>query len=243
MIQTNLFLTQTYLQVEDIQAIIAHHFLTQKNFLITANSQKPDSLTWQHYINTGQVVVWSSDKVETDSQKEQFRRFVNSDVWVKYSCPTVLFVGDLTEYSDTLQEGMLKLLEEPPVNLFIVLFAQSLSILKPTIISRSQIHSLPLALILNNLNSTLCEKIKKLPTPKETVTNLLTNKKISVDKVSDYERNELDFWLWQIQTNLSFVYQQDTNDRVAQSISKIMMARKLNYDNLQKKFCLGWLNS
>jgi DNA polymerase III, delta subunit len=247
MLQTHLYLTQTYLQTENIQKIIAEAFLQHETFLVSSTSNLISEETWQHYINTNQVILWSSSKTETDSQKEQFRRFIQTEVYMRYRQPTILFLGDLTEYSDTLQEGMLKLLEEPPENLFIVLLAQSLSILKPTIVSRSQIHTLPLSLILANLDQTLLEKTKKLPAPKDVVNNLLTNQKVEVEKVSDYERNELDFWLWQVQTNLSFVYQQQTDanttQKVAEVLSKVLHARKLNSDNLQKKFALGWLNT
>lgn len=247
MLQTHLYLTQTYLQVENIQKLITDAFLQNNTFLLSSNQVLITEEMWQRYQNLGQIIIWSSSKTETESQKEQFRRFIQTEVYMRYKQPTILFLGDLTEYSDTLQEGMLKLLEEPPDNLFIVLLAQSLSILKPTVISRSQIHTLPLPLILANLDQLLLEKIKKLPSPKDVVNNLLTNQKIEVEKVSDYERNELDFWLWQVQINLSFVYQQssdsNTSQKVAEVLSKVLQARKLNTDNLQKKFSLGWLNT
>ena len=247
MLQTHLYLTQTYLQVENIQKLITDAFLQNNTFLLSSNKVLITEEMWQRYQNLGQIIIWSSSKTETESQKEQFRRFIQTEVYMRYKQPTILFLGDLTEYSDTLQEGMLKLLEEPPDNLFIVLLAQSLSILKPTVISRSQIHTLPLPLILANLDQLLLEKIKKLPSPKDVVNNLLTNQKIEVEKVSDYERNELDFWLWQVQINLSFVYQQssdsNTSQKVAEVLSKVLQARKLNTDNLQKKFSLGWLNT
>jgi DNA polymerase III, delta subunit len=243
MIQSHLYLSQTYLQIENIQKIITQKFFTQNNFEIQKKDQMCSDKDWQSYQNTGQVILWSGQKTETDSQKEQFKKFIQGEVYLHYQKPTLLFLGDLTSYSDTLQEGMLKILEEPPQNLFIILFAQSLSLLKSTIISRCQIHTLEVDIILSNLDLSLLEKTKKLPTPTSAVQNLLSDKKVIIEKVSDFERDEIDFWLWQVQTNLSFLYKKEMNHKTAEAISKVLQARKLNNDNLQKKFSLGWLNT
>ena len=248
MLNTHLFLTQTYLNLHNIQLLLVHSFLVHNN-LSLRNSKailsNNDILveTFEHYRNCGQVIIWSADKAETESQKDAFRRYIQSEVYVQYNKSTMLFLGDLTDYSDSLQEGMLKLLEEPPTNLSIVIFAQNMSMLKPTIISRCQIHLIPTTLVFQNLDLTLLEKTKKLPAPKDIVQSLISGIKIDIDKVKEMERNELDFWLWQLQTNLSAVFAQNPEVRIANAITKVLMARKLNSDNLQKKFAIGWLNT
>jgi hypothetical protein len=244
MINTHLYLTQTYLSTDNLQKLISYNYFVNGKLDLSKEaviSEDELSLAFHKAQSNHQVIIFDPAKTETDSQKETFRKFLTSDVYIKYSKPTILFLGDLTSYSDTLQEGMLKLLEEPPDKLIIILFAQSLSILKPTVISRCQIHNLGINTILANLNPSLLEKVKKLPEPKSVVQHLLNNSKVEVDKVSDYERDELDFWLWQIQTNLCFLYSANPKDIIAQSIDKVINARKLNTQNLQKKFIIGWL--
>ena len=249
MLNTHLFLTQTYLNLHNIQLLLVRSFLVNNDLSLRSYSKvslsSNDILveTFDHYRNSGQVIIWSADNTETESQKDAFKRYIQSEVYVQYNKPTMLFLGDLTDYSDSLQEGMLKLLEEPPTNLSIVLFAQNMSILKATIISRCQIHSIPTNLVFQNLDLILLEKTKKLPAPKDVVQGLISGIKIDIDKVKEMERNELDFWLWQIQTNLSAVFEQNPEVRIANAITKVLMSRKLNSDNLQKRFAIGWLNT
>jgi hypothetical protein len=245
MLQTNLYLTQTYLNLDNIQKLICHNYFELKSLEITTSVSTIDQdgldQSFHKYRSSQQVILFSPTNTETESQKETFRKFLTSDVYTRYAKPILLFLGDLTDYSDTLQEGMLKLLEEPPENLVIILFAQSLSILKPTIISRCRIHNLEISTILGNLNPKLLEKVKKLPEPKQVVENLLRNQKTTIEKPSDFERDEIDFWLWQVQTNLSYMYASSPSDIISESIEKVLIARKLNYQNLQKKFAIGWL--
>jgi DNA polymerase III, delta subunit len=245
MLQTNLYLTQTYLNLDNIQKLICRSYFDLKSLEIKSTSEPIDQdnldQTFNKYRSSQQVILFSPSVTETESQKETFRKFLTSDVYIKYSKPTLLFLGDLTSYSDTLQEGMLKLLEEPPENLIIILFAQSLSILKPTIISRCRIQSFDIQTILSNLDPKLQSKVQKLPSPKEVVENLLNSRKTTIEKPSDFERDEIDFWLWQVQTNLSYMYANSPSDKISESIEKVLMSRKLNYQNLQKKFAIGWL--
>jgi hypothetical protein len=241
MIQTYLFLTQTSLELNDIQFNLAHNFFG--NNKIEVNSDKTNENVWDKYRNTGQIILFEPTDLGTDSKKETFKKFLQNDVWVSYAKPTLLFLGDLSQYSESLQEGMLKLLEEPPANLVIILFAQNLSRIKPTIISRSRIQSIPTQIIFQNLNLKIIEKVKKLPEPSIVVKNLLSNIKVEIEKVSDYEREEIDMWLWQIETNLGMIYKEKPENKIAENITKVLKARQLNDQNLQKKFSIGWLNS
>jgi DNA polymerase III, delta subunit len=241
MIQTYLFLTQTSLELSKIQQNLAQNFFDKDK--IEINSNPVDQNLWEKHRNSGQIILFEPTDLGTDSKKETFKKFLQNDVWISYAKPTLLFLGDLSQYSESLQEGMLKLLEEPPVNLIIIIFAQNLSRIKPTIISRSRIQTIPLQIVFQNLNPKIIEKVKKLPEPSIVVKNLLGNIKTEVDKVSDYEREEIDMWLWQIETNLGMIYKEKPENKIAESVTKVLKARQLNDQNLQKKFSIGWLNT
>jgi DNA polymerase III, delta subunit len=243
MFQTNLYLTQTYLDIDTLQKRLAFSFFTHSKIDFDEGiSSENLNHNWNLYLSQNQIITWNGQSAETESKKEAFKKFINSEVYIKYNYPSLLFLGDLTTYSDVLQEAMLKLLEEPPENLHIILFAQNLSQIKPTIISRCSIKLMDNNLIFKNLDAKLMEKVKKLPQPKDVVTALLSNKKIEIEKISDFERDELDFWMWQIQTNLSMVYAADPQTQIAEAISRTLQARQLNSQNLQKKFAVGQLS-
>ena len=243
MFQTNLYLTQTYLDLELLQQKLAFSFFNRKNLDFDYHSSETElALTWNLHSSQNQIIAWNGQSAETESKKEAFKKFINSEVYIKYNQPSLLFLGDLTNYSDVLQEAMLKLLEEPPANLHIVLFAQNLSQIKPTIISRCSIKLLDNAIIFANLDIKLLDKVKKLPEPKITVANLINNKKVEIEKISDFERDELDFWMWQLQTNLTMAYASQPENQIASAITKVLLARQLNTQNLQKKFAIGQLN-
>jgi replication-associated recombination protein RarA len=240
---TNLFLTQTYLDLSKIQRQLAFSFFAKNSFEfdLTLNSEDLEQI-WEQHISQNRIISFDGSVGDTDNKKENFRRFISQEVYIKYNNPTILFLGDLTTYSESLQEGMLKLLEEPPVNLFIILFAQNLSQIKPTIISRCRIILLENNIVFANLDPKLLEKVKKLPEPKVAVAALINNKKVEIEKVADFERDELDFWMWQIQANLSMLYSQQPQTQIAEAITRTLKARQLNSQNLQKKFAVGQLS-
>ena len=248
MLNTHIFLTQTYLNLEQVQKVLAYNFFvhSQLKYIQNIDSNQLENI-WNNKRSINQIIVWDAQKTDIESQKETFKRFIQNEAYIQYSQPTLLFLGDLNGYSDSLQEGMLKLLEEPPTNLFIILFAQNKSKIKPTILSRVQIHNLAIADIFSNLNTNLLEKVQKLPTPKIVVQKLCKSQKIELekpnDKAGDFEREEIDFWLWQIQTNLCFLYLQKPELTIATAIQKTIISRQLNDQNLQKKFAIGWLNT
>jgi DNA polymerase III, delta subunit len=243
MFQTNLFLTQTYLELERLQKRLAYSFFDkQKLELVDGIATKELEHVWNLHLSQNQIIVWNGQSAETESKKEAFKKFINSEVYIKYNQPSLLFLGDLTTYSDVLQEAMLKLLEEPPVNLHIILFAQNLSQIKPTIISRCSIKLIDNQNIFGNLDLRLLEKVKKLPEPKLAVANLINNKKVEIEKIADFERDEIDFWMWQIQTNLTMAYASEPQNQIASAIGRVLLARQLNSQNLQKKFAIGQIN-
>jgi hypothetical protein len=243
MFQTNLYLTQTYLELDALQKKLAFNFFKKNKLCFKGNILNEElEQNWNLHLSQNQIIEWNGQSAETESKKEAFKKFINSEVYIKYSQPSLLFLGDLTAYSDVLQEAMLKLLEEPPTNLHIVLFAQNLSQIKSTIISRCSVKILDNNIVFKNLDIKLIEKVKKLPEPKFTVGNLINNKKVEIEKISDFERDELDFWMWQVQTNLTMAYANQPETQIATAITRVLLARQLNSQNLQKKFVIGQLN-
>jgi DNA polymerase III delta prime subunit len=170
-------------------------------------------------------------------------RGIISEFQTVYPEPTLLFLGSLDSYSTALQEGLLKLLEEPPHNLNIVMFARAASTLLPTIQSRSRLLFLKSDVIMHLLDATKSEKVaKKLPKAGEFTKELLTN---SIDQsyfqstdIAKLEREEIDLWLWQVAINLNHVYQKSSKKSVAMRIESVLKAQNLNQNNVQKKFVL-----
>ena len=241
MIQTYLFLTQTSLELSNIQKNLAqNYFVTYK---LETNSNPTDEKIWEKYRNSGQIILFEPKEASKISDVVQFNSFVSDNLSKVFEKPTLLFLGDLSELSNGVQEASLKLLEEPPHNLIIIIFAQNLSRIKPTIISRSRVQTIPLEIVFQNLKLKVVEKVKKLPEPKLVVKNLMSNINVEVEKVSDYEREEIDMWLWMVETNLGVKYKEQPEPKIAEAITKVLRARQLNNQNLQKKFSIGWLNT
>lgn len=232
-----LILTNTYIDYQSLQKIVAATFFNSKNQLLNLDIslKEIDQNLYHQKQNTGQIIEINIDK------KEEFTEQQNN--WYqKYSHPTLLFLGDLNNYSENLQEGMLRLLEEPPHNLYPVLFAQDKSQILDTILSRCKIIQLKQKQILELLDLKMLELVKKkMPSVKESLTSMLQNNLILPD-LSKIERPELDFWLWQIQTYLEALYKQNPTQNLANKLLSVLNARNLNRQNLQKKLALAVVN-
>lgn len=233
-----LILTNTYINLEQLQKLVAYKFFDSGNKILDLDfGIKADILdqVYNQKQNSGQII--EVNLVDKDDFKNQ-----QNDWYQKYNQPTLLFLGDLNNYSESLQEGMLRLLEEPPSNLFPILFAQDSSQILPTIASRCKIIQLKSSDILTILDPKLLETVKKkLPDIKESLTTILQNS-FALPDLSKVERQELDFWLWQIQTYLEAVYKQNPTKTLANKLLSILEARNLNRQNLQKKFALAVVN-
>ncbi len=242
MLQTHIFLTQTYLDENKLSFYLAASFFQNFNFtsslVNTQVSYSDDQLVdiWHKYQASGQILRPTYDDKEkfTDSLLDLYKNYPN---------PCLLFLGNLSNYSLPMQEGMLKLLEEPPRNLHIVLYSQTKSIILPTINSRSQIHILPNTFVLKYLEPSLLESTKKkLPEIKIFAKELLAGLEMSkIPDVSKVEREELDFWFWQLIYYFEQVYKQNLDTKLAKLIQKLLEAQVKNQNNVQKKFALGWL--
>jgi len=240
MIQSYIVLTQTYLNTAKISKLIAASFLTigridrfWESKVITNHEE-----LWQKGINSSLIQEINMTK------KDDFRQIVSS-LYQKYEVPRLLFLGDLSEYSIELQEGLLKFLEEPPHNLFVILFAQDRSQIIPTITSRCITVQLPKKLVFENLDTAKMESIKTaLPPVQETLKQLTHNPATwTIPDLKDVERDQLDFWLWQLLSYAGEYYKHNPNPTLADLITKLTQSRQYNQANLQKKLVLGWIKA
>jgi DNA polymerase III subunit gamma/tau len=178
--------------------------------------------------------------------KSDFKQDVLS-LFKHYQKPTILFLGNLDLLDESVQEGMLKLLEEPPENLFPVLFASGENDLLSTIKSRAQLHTLSKEIIFSLLSQDDLTVVKKyFPPAQELVKSILqqhTSVKTSLLEIDfkKIERPIIDFWLWQLQVYAEEYLNQNLEqiqliEKTSELIEKILTARKYNSSSVQKKF-------
>jgi DNA polymerase III, gamma/tau subunits len=241
MLQAHIFLTQTYTDQSKLKKLITKACLQNPTTIVnnlTSFLEDPnlDSF-WNQQLVKGTVL-----EPNLDTKKE----FTDSllEFYVRYTKPTLLFLGNLDSFSLPMQEGMLKFLEEPPQNLIIILFAQERVNILPTISSRCQLHRLPNQLVLGLLDQKLLEQTKnKLPAADSACKHLVLHKPLSLPDLKNVEREEIDFWLWQVQVYLENFYKHQPHWNYLHQLAKVIQARQLNQQNLQKKFVLAWLNT
>jgi len=257
MTQSNIIITQTYINYNVIRMLLGLLFNDSNDIVKSIEDLEKIETTKELYnilnedLDLKQIEgkyesLLSSQKIiEHDyTDKKQFTKQI-LDLYSVYSKPTLLFLGSLDNYSIQLQEGMLKLLEEPPNNLIIVLFSKTQNIILPTIKSRSNIYQISKKLVMKNLDQELLEKTKKnLPEPLKFVKQLIKDKtKVEFPDLKKVEREEIDFWLWQLLNYLESFYKQNRDQRIAKLLNKVLESQKLNSKNLQKKFVLNWLKN
>jgi hypothetical protein len=243
MINSHIYLTQTHITKQTLQRQVTFCFHKYGTFKlsdkdITLFSQAEQEALFESLINTQQVILMDF------TSKSDYRDIILS-LYKTYELPTIVFLGNLNDYSVQLQEGMLRLLEEPPHNLYIVLFAHNHREILPTISSRSQIHLLPNNLVIQILDKDLSEKVKKkLPPPGESAQNLMSGT-FDFNTVKDFsklEREEIDFWLWQVGAYLTEYYKQKPQAGIGVGLKKILESQKLNNENSLKKFVFAHLS-
>jgi DNA polymerase III, delta subunit len=245
MASTVLYLTQTTIDNDLLSKVIFYYHHSKKISFSSLPKVLETKLTssqldevesyYQKSLPLGLVsIVKFNSKKDYKETLGQFYR--------QYNEPTLLFLGSLNDYSEKLQEGMLKLLEEPPSNLTIILFATALNELLPTIKSRSLILSLSEGAIFNFLEGELINKVKaKLPSPADYSKLLIQSKPdVSLD-LSKVEREELDFWLWQVGVYITKFYLNQEQTLAFGCLERVFTARMLNRSNVQKKLALASL--
>jgi hypothetical protein len=174
------------------------------------------------------------------SSKSDFKEDL-ANLSLDYAVPTNIYLGDLDKLSLAFQQSTLKFLEEPPKNLKIFLTKSTQYQLLPTIQSRVELISLPQALVGTMLNQEQLARVKKyFPAPQDAITQLI-NSKMDVEQfgtLTDIEREDILFYLWQLEVYLNATYINDNNSRVSQRIQDVLLAKQNLIDNLQKKIAL-----
>jgi DNA polymerase III, delta subunit len=243
MINSHIYITQTHINKDILQRRIAFCFYKKHTFKLgnidlSTVSQGDMDGKFETLVNTQQVLIMDF------TSKSDYRDTIMS-LYKSYDLPTIVFLGNLNDYSTQLQEGMLRLLEEPPHNLYIVLFAHNHREILPTISSRSQIHLVPNKQVIGMLDQNLAEKVKKkLPAPAESAQKLIQNR-FDYSEVKDFsklEREEIDFWLWQVGAYLTEYYKQKPHESIGVGLKKLLESQKLNNENSLKKFVFAHLS-
>jgi DNA polymerase III, delta subunit len=235
MINTHIFLTETFVDQNILRQTIALNYFKNQlwpDFSITNIDQIELNEAWTENLNSNLILL--ADFKDKEDFTDSILGF-----YKQYNLPTLLFLGDLSKYSLPLQEGMLRLLEEPPENLIVIIFAQNQTEILPTIVSRSRIHKLPRSWIFANLDQNLLEKVKsKLPPATDFAKDMLREPQAMPD-LAKVEREELQFWLWQLLCVYEMIFKQNPVKAVSQKIEAVLTSMKLNKANVQKKLSLG----
>jgi len=253
--QTFIVTTHTTIDVLKLQHIIVHEW-QKANFALpialktiaTDTYQLPNLLDESAFSALqagGQIITKNYDS------KREFRTELLS-LYAQYNQPTIAFLGDIDSYDERLQEGMLKLLEEPPQNMLIVLTAQSVATILPTIVSRAQIISLPQKTVFGLLSPDLKKSTEKhLGKAEDTAKKLLRGESLKswIDglDLKKVERHELSFWLWMLSVCLQTFYTNpamtSSQPLIATLLQSSVQARVYNDANVQKKMVLYSLMS
>jgi len=247
MMQSYLFLTQTVVNQNMLHALVCANYFQPETFpfgLFQPTTVHFDPLQTEkaqqllHHLESQKQIL-----IPDLSAKKDFREY-SVNLYQNFPQPTLLFLGNISDYSISVQEGMLKLLEEPPHNVIIILYAQNRTDILPTIASRVTIHVLSEEIIRAVLDTTFIEKIKKtFPPIAQTAAELVQSPETIVlddifKNLAKTERSELDFWLWQLSYYLIQMYKKQPHDHIAAVLTKVNSARQLNQGNVQKKFAV-----
>jgi hypothetical protein len=233
-----LVVTETKLNTDKLIRVISESFFENSNIIITEDNLELYYKTSEKYFNSrlssGQV------KIVSGKDKSEIIDIIN-ELYCVYKDQTLVFIDQIDSYHVSLQHGFLKILEESPKNLYFVLVSKSLNNILPTIISRTKIVNITDQIKLKMLDQDLFEKVKdKLPRPSEFVRELINSKinglLVNIPDLTKVERDEIDFWLWQVLFNLKTL--RTTNDLqvIPTLISSTILALDSNSKSLQKKF-------
>lgn len=240
MSQSYIILTQTFVDKNVLMMMIASYFFQTQKLDFNLSSIQNTKTTelqevWSKYQSSGQIIV--PELVAKKDFTENVFSFYKS-----YPNPSLLFLGDLNEFSIPAQEGMLKLLEEPPKNLIVILFSKDRSNILDTISSRCNFYNIPHNLVLRLLDQNMLNKTQtKLPKATDFINQWISLEPLSLPDPKNIEREEIEFWLWQLGVYLEIFYKKNPHQSYLEKIIKITEAKKLNSQKVQKKFVLGWL--
>lgn len=191
-----------------------------------------------HFQNLGRLQVYPVKNKENLSQNLLA-------YMIKYEHPTYLYLGSLSELSTSMQEGLLRFIEEPPLNLHLLLTVRSKSEVLPTILSRCQVRFLPSAVASRYLDrdktTTLLEA---LPESKVFAMELIKNPNLNLNfDFKRITREAVALWLWQLEYCLAQIYlKNQTNRRVQTVFLNVLEAQKMNEANVLNRLVIAQLS-
>ena len=234
---TSIILTQTYVDYNYLDKLVTYSYFNFNfgNWGELENIKEVSLQTsWQKIHNSGQVHLLNIEN------KDDYQNKIQA-LYQNFETPQLVLFGYIGNLDISVQQAMLKLLEEPPKNVQIVIYGHSLNQILPTINSRVKIFNLPIQFILSHLDQDLLTQVKKkLPNPADFCKAMLSKTAIMPDP-KDLERREIDFWLWQNLYYMQQLYLGQPLDQVANSIFNLTQAYNYNNSNLQKKLALAIL--
>jgi hypothetical protein len=232
--------------------IVDIDLLTRKlaNYLIELNT-KTQAFNWddfidisekvdntQKLINTGQIILFP-----TQSKQDLSQNLL--PLFVKYDLLTYLILGNLSEISLGMQEGLLRFVEEPPQNLNLILVARSKQEILNTLISRCEVKTLPTKVSIKFIDRVRNDELLAgLPKPKDFIHDLLQNKKAINPEFKNISREAWETWLWQLEYLCTeVIFKNPTDSRLNIIFENIIQAKKLNQANVLNRLIWAQLFS
>jgi hypothetical protein len=181
----------------------------------------------EKFINKQQIIIFNSKSKENLSQNL-------ISLYVKYNEPTWLILGNLSEISNAMQQGLLRFIEEPPQNLNIILTARSKSDILSTITSRCEIKPIPSFVSFNYINKEKNDELTSaFQSPKDFLQILLQNRTTNPPEFKNVSRDGLETWLWQLEYLTSqVILKNGSSDRLEHIFENILEAKELNQANV-----------
>lgn len=233
-----LIVTETKLDTDQLIRVLSESFFDQNAFKISTDN-------FDKYLESSKTnfnLRLSNDEVKIlsgDSKKELINLL--TDLYRVYQKESLVFIDQIDSYDISLQHGLLKILEESPKNLNFVLISKTFNNILPTITSRTNLINIQDDPKIKLLDKELLEKVKqKLPKPGEFIKDLINTKIqsqfIAIPDLTKVERDEIDFWLWQVLFNLKTLKKTNDLPIISSLINATILALDCNYKSLQKKF-------
>ncbi|MGL4758770.1 MAG: hypothetical protein ACRCXZ_05515 [Patescibacteria group bacterium] len=185
--------------------------------------------------NPGKWLI--TDYVSKSDFKEDY-----ANLNIEYPTRTNIYLGNLDDLSLNFQQSILKFLEEPPANLQIFISKSNEYKLLGTIKSRTELVNISIEQALNMIDQDYIDKLKGYFLPPSDAVKKLLNSSMELEDFGDLaniERSDLNFYLWQIKLNLTYLYASTFDTKIAKRIIDIQSCQQNLLDNCQKKISLS----
>ncbi|GAB4145991.1 MAG: hypothetical protein OHK0017_06210 [Patescibacteria group bacterium] len=196
-----------------------------------------------YLLNTGRLIVFpiqSKGDLKTDEDISQY--FL--PYFVKQKEPTFIYLGSLSNFSQSMQESLLRFLEEPPQNLHLILSARTKNDILSTILSRCQTEFVPPRISQKYmLRDDLKKMVEAFPEARQFALDMVKG----LDRLPEIDfkktsREGISVWLWQLEFTLSQMFwKHPGNKNIQEALQKVIQAQKLNQANVLNRLVLAQL--